>query len=161
MAVGLLSLSEPWRGAVLVLPGGQVLLGGSALADVVRALEAAQHVTRRDGYDPHQAWLELLEQFRAAQRHGQGAAVGGSAELPPTGSLSWSAQDVVDTREAALMLGCGARNVRHLRARGVLESGRLGSSRRASRRLLFDRSEVAAEALRRQEMALATRNGAR
>jgi len=139
-------LDEPWRGPLLRLGGGRVLLGGSALADVVRALETARAVSARDGIAPNRRWLWLLQQLRAELAVADASSPPGSAEVPQLADPSWSPQDdVIDTREAAQLLGCGERNVRDLRSRGVLE-GRLVAGR-----LVFDRAEVAAEVLRRRE----------
>lgn len=131
-------MSELWRGPLLRLPGGVVLLTGSALADVVRALQTAQHVTRRDGYAPNERWTALLADLRAALEEAGASARAGSAEVPQVAPLPASdVEELVGTAEVARMLGCGTRNVRDLHARGVLDSGRLLGGR-----LLFERVEV-------------------
>lgn len=135
-----------WRAPLLRLGGGRALLGGSALLDVVLALETTQHVTGRDGYGPHLRWRFLLEQLRAEAASIHPASVEGSPELPPIHSLAGLRRDEIDSAEAARMLGCTARNVRDLHARGALPPGRM-----VSRRLLLDRRAVAAEVLRRRE----------
>jgi hypothetical protein len=55
LGAGVVTPEEPWSGALLRLGGGKVILAGPALLDVVCALEAAQHVTRVDGYGPQPA----------------------------------------------------------------------------------------------------------
>lgn len=134
-------------GPLMHLGGGRVLLGGPALADVVRALEAAQHVTRANGYGPPPRWRWLLEQLRTAARESAVTApaeqlpqeVPHTAAAPPSSTSQW-----IGTREAASVLGCGERNVRDLALRGVLET-----ARRERGRLLLDLDEVQAEAHRR------------
>ncbi|MCU1668048.1 MAG: DNA-binding protein [Blastococcus sp.] len=136
----------PWRGSVLRLPGGQVLLGGSALLDVVRALQAAQRVTQRDGIAAPERWRGLLAQLLSAAADAPATAPPGSAAVPQPDHSSWLPGDLVDTKEAAEMLGCKPRNVRDLNARGALESGRLVGGR-----LLLERTEIEAELRRRAE----------
>lgn len=75
-----------------------------------------------------------------------GAAVPGSEGLPAPASAASCASDDVDTKEAAVILGCKVRNVRDLKDRGVLQTGRIIGGR-----LLFLRTELLAEAARRQE----------
>lgn len=141
---------ETWTGPLLRLGNGQVLLGGSALLDVVRALAAAQQVTRRDGISPNQRWLWLQAELTAeAACIPATTAAPGSAAVPQSDGSSWSSQNLVDTKEAAQMLGCQPRNVRDLYSRGVLESGR-----RIAGRLLLERAEVEAEVHRRAEARL-------
>ncbi len=142
-----MTADEPWRGPLLRLGGGKVLLAGSALLDVVRALETAQYVTSRDGYGPNPRWRWLFTQLRAELADAERTAAAGSAALPQLDDASWSSQDLIDTQEAAVMLGCKPRNVRDLHGRGVLESGRVVGGR-----LLLERAEVLAEAHRRQEV---------
>jgi len=134
-----------WSGPVLRLGGGRVLLGGSALLDVVRALEAAQRVTARDGYHPNLQWRALLSLLRAELD--EATARAGSEGVPQPAEVSaWSVEpETVSTAQAAEILGCGPRNVRDLAARGVL-SGRLFGGR-----MTFDRDEIVAEQLRRSE----------
>lgn len=132
-----------WSGPVLRLGGGRVLLGGSALLDVVRALEAAQRITARDGYRPSPQWRELLSLLRAEL--GESTSRVGSAEVPQLAEVSAWSQETVSTAQAAELLGCGARNVRDLAARGVLTRRLLGG------RMRFDRDEIVAEQLRRSE----------
>ncbi len=138
-------MQEPWRGPLLRLGGGRVLLAGSGLADVVRALETARSVSSRDGIAPHARWVWLLEQLRAELDQATWAARRGSAAVPRLEESAWSSRDLIDTLEVARMLGCKSRNVRDLRARGVLEGRLVGG------RLAFERAEVAAEVLRRRE----------
>ncbi|WP_135161123.1 hypothetical protein [Blastococcus sp. CT_GayMR20] len=137
--------TTPWT--LLRLGNGQVLLRGSALVDVVRALVTAQQVTtRRDGIAPNQRWLWLQEQLTAEASAIPAASPPGNEEVPQIRqSASWSPQ-LINTEEAAAMLACTARNVRHLCQRGVLESGRTVGGR-----LLLDRLEVEAEVHRRAE----------
>jgi hypothetical protein len=137
---------EPFRGPLIRTGSGHVLLGGSALADVVRALKAAQHVTRGDGFGPNPRWLWLLEQLEAELAASGNASSPGIEELPPIAARSLSDEQPITTREAAELLGCTARNVRGLSSRGVLESGRVVAGR-----MIFDRTEVVAEVLRRAE----------
>lgn len=138
---------EAWTGPLLRLGHGQVLLGGSALLDVVRALAAAQQVTRRDGISPNQRWLWLQAELTAeAACIPPSTAAPGSAAVPQLDVSAWSSQDLVDTKEAAAMLGCQARNVRDLCSRGVFESGR-----QIAGRLLLQRVEIEAEVHRRAE----------
>ncbi len=146
---------EPWRGPLLRLPGGTVLLAGSALLDVVRALETAQQVTRRDGFAPNSRWLALLAELRLAAAEALATAPRGSAAVPQIAQTALLSQDLIGTSEVAAMLGCNPRNVRDLRAREVLRSGRIVGGR-----LLFERSEVVAEARRREESARQPRGSA-
>lgn len=119
------------------LPGGVVLLTGAPLADVVRALEVAQVVSRSDGITPSGRWLALLRELRVALA--EVTARPGRAAVPQLAVPAWSFSDQIGTSEVADMLGCKPRNVRDLRERGVLESGQLVGGR-----LLFARSEVSA-----------------
>lgn len=136
----------PWPGTVLRLPGGQVLLAGSALLDVARALQGVQRAARSDGIEPPDRVRWLLAQVLAAAAESTTAAPG-SAALPQMEDLSPSLhEDLISSEEAASMLGCKPRNVRDLAVREVLRSGR----KRAGR-LLFERSEIEAEARRRAE----------
>src|SRR4051794_27375488 len=87
---------------------------------------------------------------RATAAHGSAAAQVeaecGSAAVPWADGSSSLGQDLIDTQEAARMLGCKPRNVRDLRKRGVLRSGRLVGDR-----WLIERVEVLAEVHRRAE----------
>lgn len=149
MTTGVPSSEQPWSGPLLRLGNGQVLLGGSALLDVVRALSAAQQVARRDGISPNARWRWLQDQLLAEAASIPGAtAPPGSAAVPQVADSAGLPQDLIDTKEAAQMLACKPRNVRDLHARGVLESGRLVAGR-----LLLERAEVAAEVHRRAEVA--------
>lgn len=142
--------AQVWTGQLLNLGHGGVLLRGSALADVVRALEAAQRVTQRDGFGPDRRWLALhaaLCEALMTDSNVPPQAVEVRAEVPHAAPSPWS-EDAITTQEAATMLDCGARNVRDLHRRGVLDSGRLVAGR-----LLLSRAEVVAEAVRRRERA--------
>lgn len=140
------SPSPRWTGSLLRLGGGQVLLAGPALSDVVRALETARHVTRNDGYGPNPHWTTLLEQLRAALDECAVTSPAGSGELPEFTERAVSPVEPITSAEAGRLLGCTARNVRDLAARGVLTSGR-----QVAGRLQFERSEIEGERLRRQE----------
>lgn len=69
----------------------------------------------------------------------------GSPGLPMPAPAPSCASDLIDTKEAARMLGCGVRNVVDLLDRGVLASVLTG------RRHRLERSEVAALKLRRED----------
>ncbi|WP_369053899.1 MerR family transcriptional regulator [Kineococcus terrestris] len=136
------------------LAGGEVLLSGSAVLDVLRALLTAERVAAADGIAPSRAWRWLSEEFRQAAADVQarnaltagGTATRGSAEVPQLEQPSPLRQDLIETKEAARMLGCTPRNVRDLAQRGVLDSGR-----QVAGRLLLERTEVAALAQHRIE----------
>jgi hypothetical protein len=144
---------EPWEAPLVRLGGGQVLIRGSALLDLLRALDAALAVSRRvDHVYPNSRVLWLREELAAAAETIRAGGTAPSGSHPGMGSADEvcvgivDATDLVDTKEAAAMLGCQPRNVRDLHARKVLESGRLVAGR-----LMFERVEIAAEVNRRAE----------
>jgi hypothetical protein len=142
---------ESWEAPLVRLGGGQVLLRGSALLDVLRALDAAQLVARRDGLPPPRQWVWLRAQVAAECERIPPARTAPAGSADRMGSAPAAVFEIVDTdligtREVARMLGCQPRNVRDLHAREVLASGRLVGGR-----LLFERTEVEAEAQRRAE----------
>jgi hypothetical protein len=135
-------------GPVLRLGGGMVLLSGSALLEVVRALSTAQLVARRDGISPHAGWRWIHAELAAeAACITSTTAARGSAAVPHPGDPALSCTDLVDTKEAAQMLDCQPRNVRDLCSRGVLDTARMVGGR-----LLIERLEVEAEVTRRAEV---------
>lgn len=137
----------PRAGALVLLEGGQVLLGGPAVLDVNHMLQQVARLSRdRDGIGLSPRLRLLLATFAAAAQETRTAA-SGRPEVPQLPDRALSPMDPIDTKEAARMLGCGERNVRDLASRGVLPT-----SRHVGGRLQLDRIEVQAEADRRAQI---------
>lgn len=122
-------------GLALPLPGGLLLLGGRGTRVVAAALALAERIAARDGIAPPADWVAVRAAVTAA------ASDSGSAEVPAPPVVAASrvvVMDPVSTVEAAEMLGCTARNVRDLCARGAFAASRLGG------RWVLEREEVTA-----------------
>jgi hypothetical protein len=145
---------EPWRAPVVRLGGGQVVVRGSALVEVLRALDTATRVARGHGIAPPPTWMHLRAELAAEAECIRAGRTAASGSDPAAGSAAGASVaivqhvELVTTAEAAAMLSCQVRNVRDLHTRGVLDSGR-----KVGGRLMFDRLEIEAEAHRRAEAA--------
>jgi len=119
---------------------GLVLLGPTGVEVVHRALAATIRVLRGDGIGPSPQLRELLEVVEAA-RSAAGTpfhAGRGTSEPPGAGErAACGAQDQLEVREAASMLGISQGYVRRLCRRGAVES-----AHRDAGRWLLDRVEV-------------------
>lgn len=115
------------RGLVWPLPGGAgwAVLSPAAVLRLLACVEFLRRGAVRSGaglpawVGPVAAGLEVA----AAEARAAGSSVGGSAEVPPgQGQAGLAAVDLVDSGEAARMLGCSTRNVTGLCTRGVFVS---------------------------------------
>lgn len=130
------------------LSGGEVLLGPVGVEYVRRALAVAldMHQVHQRPVPPGLAATAAL--FRTEGIGSPSHAQIGSPGLPmPQEVSSCEPSDLVDTKEAAQMLGCGVRNVVDLVDRGVLTSARSGDGRRHR----IPRSEVSLLKRRRED----------
>lgn len=101
-------MSEPEGPAVVILAPGVVVLRGSALVDVARALAAAISVVeRRDGLVPHGKLVRLKMIMDAEARHVSACPQSDSPEQGPL-------ENWVTTEGAAFLLGVGERHARRL-----------------------------------------------
>jgi hypothetical protein len=116
-------------GYVLLFPGGTRRLLGLALL----GLDAAR---AKNGYEPGPDVAELIGALRMAVEQA-------SLPTPPPIVRRRTGPDVIDTREAAELLGCQPRNVRDLAARGVFATAEQGHQRRWA----INRAEVLARAV--------------
>jgi excisionase family DNA binding protein len=121
---------------------------------VIRAFDTAQRVARGDGIAPNGEWLWLRGQLAAeAASAPLPTAAHNAAALPRIAESASSSADLIDTREAARLLGCRPRNVRDLCHRGALES-----STKHGGHWRVDRLEVEALVCRRAEARNAKEN---
>jgi hypothetical protein len=128
-----------------VLSGGEVLLVGVDVLVAEQGLRAAIDAQRRNGLPVRSEVAGLHGLLEVAAARVRGSAGFGSAAVPfeADGAAS-SPEDLIDVREAAVLLGCKVRNVRDLCGRGVFGSARLLSGRWA-----VDRVEVESRAMGR------------
>jgi hypothetical protein len=136
---------------VLLLGGGQLLVGRRAVLHLARALAAAERVTRQvDGICPSSEWAALRDAVGRAAAEVRASAAG-SAEVRPARGLSGSEEDPpsvlvdpVGTADAAALLAITPRAVRERCRRGAYASAvQRGSA------WLIERHEVEVEALSR------------
>lgn len=131
-----------FEGPALALPGGCVLLDQAGALLVLRSLQMV-------GRQAAASSARLPPEFAPVLTAVQGAACSGAgtSEVPAGLDLRPSElREPMTAREVAVELGCSARNVLGLRARGVLPA-----DSRAGRLWLFDRVTVAAFLLRRDD----------
>ena len=129
--------------------GTAVLLQSTAVRDVAFLIRVGiREIARRDGISAHQRWLHLQRQLDEAAGNTRIAAESaddGNGQLPiPEVAEELDPEVLINTEEAALMLGLKARQVRNL-------ATRLGA-RRAGRALVFDRGLIQAEARHRHQI---------
>lgn len=118
---------------VIVMAGGEVLLGGAAVADVGRALRLGARVAARGGIRISPGMHDLLTAVDEAER-----AAAGTSEYPPEPPAP-PLPDELSASEAAALLGCTARNVRARCQRCGFTTARFVAGR-----WLIDRAELLA-----------------
>lgn len=127
-----------------------VLLQGPALLDVHYLVAlGVREVKRRDGINPSPRLVELQRCLASAVgRYRAAVSLAGHADVPdhaaPTGSEHPGPEDLLTTREAAVILNICERHVRRL-------APELGGATRRGGVLLFDRGAVEALAATRAE----------
>jgi hypothetical protein len=105
--------------------GGELLMSGRHARLALASVRAAIDAQRRTGLPLPVEVLELAEELALAVERDQATSGLGTAEVPEVVGVQVSlAEDLIDVREAASMLGCSDRNVRSLLAREVLTTGR-------------------------------------
>ena len=125
-------------GLVTELIGGEVLLHRDGVRYAEYAMRAALASQRRNGLPSPPNAVALYRALHTATGRLHASATG-SPELPPLAVAgSSTVMDTISAPAAARLLGCTARNVRDLCARGVLTGTRAGG------RWHVDRVEVQA-----------------
>jgi hypothetical protein len=131
-----------WSGAVLVLPGGQVLLRSDAAGLVAGVISA---YARAEGVPLSPAAEHVRAACLAAVRRAETESSSGPADVrsspPASSSGSW-----ITTAQVALRLGIGERQARRLVVSGVL-----GEKRKSKGNWMVRAEEVAAYAAGRGE----------
>lgn len=145
------------------LAGGWVLVAPSAAGVIARALAAAENQTRVNGYPPPPDFTCLMAVFAHAVAEQQTPAAPGRSEVPRQREVAASAvsvrmvlADPVSAEQAAAQLGCTARNVRDLCARGSFET-----AQRSRAGWEIERAEVADRAKAQDSAASPARGGSR
>lgn len=132
-----------FEGPALPLPGGLVLLDRQGALLVLRALLMVdRHATASSARLPVEYGLVLAAVQAAATSDVGRSEVPTGLDLRPSELAA-----PMTAAEVGKVLGCTTRNVIDLRARGTLPA-----ATRAGRQWLFDRLDVAALKLRRNEM---------
>lgn len=102
-----------------------VLLTPGAVSILVSGLAALEQLAGQRGARLTPALRSLAAQLaEAAEPTGVGTGVGASTPVPPGPWLALSGHDMLDTDEAAAILGCSASNIRDHCRRGTLPAHR-------------------------------------
>jgi Helix-turn-helix domain len=129
-------MTEPVVPMVMVLAGGELLLRGSAVHEVARALRLAVRLAARDGIGVSRSVRELEAAATLALARARSAV--GTPEYRERADLAESdPEDLIDTGQAARLMDTSTRNIRALCQRRTLST-----ARRVGGKWVVDRADV-------------------